>query len=89
MRHLHDIVSLAEDDEPVFTLRAKDVVAADSVRHWADLAEAAGAGSEHMACVRDWADQMDAWRERNGGKVPDNPKHPREFGPRPEEETKQ
>lgn len=78
MKHLHDIVSLAQDDEPVFTLRAMDVAASGTVRFWADSVEALGGDSEHIACVRRWADEMDAWREAHGGgKVPDNPAHTR------------
>ena len=51
-------------DEPIFVLRAKDALAAMTVRHWATMAE-----GEHEADkldeARKLADAMDDWRMRN------------------------
>jgi hypothetical protein len=63
-----------EDDEPVFLLRARDVVGADTVHDWAGRAYAAGADPAHCTRVHEWADEMEAWRqEHGGGHVPDVP----------------
>lgn len=67
-----DAVSIAED-EPVFVLRSRDQNAADVVRFWANCTERAGGDAHTTARVRRWADEMQAWGEANGTKVPDTP----------------
>jgi hypothetical protein len=57
-------------DEPVFLLRAQDACSADAVRHWAALAEGAGAHPEIVSKAREHAALMDAWPVK---KVPDLP----------------
>lgn len=74
--HLHGIPTLAGDNEPVFTLRAKDVCSSRAVRYWADEAERLGADAAHIQCVRRWADRMDYWRAAHGGAVPHSPMNP-------------
>lgn len=59
---------LIPDDEPVFLLRAQDATAADTVRYWANQAEAAGAAPAILQAARSHADLMDAWPKK---KVPD------------------
>lgn len=49
------------EDEPVFLIRAKDVVSGDAVRAWADLAQAAGAAPDILELARRHAALMDAW----------------------------
>lgn len=62
-------------DEPVFLLRANDVLSSDAVRFYAAIAK--DSGLEEIAKMsHEWANQMDEWRERNGkGKLPDIPAH--------------
>lgn len=64
-----------EEDEPVFILRPRDSVAADTVRHWAELAQEAGAEEHLVDAAMEWADEMETWAATHGGaKVPDTPK---------------
>lgn len=58
----------ASANEPIFVLRAQDLLAADTVRHWADAAEAAGVNAEKVLEARVIARVMEAWPHR---KVPD------------------
>ncbi len=48
-------------DEPVFLLRGQDQHAAQTVRFWANEAEAAGAEAAIVKAAREQADAMDAW----------------------------
>ena len=66
----HNSVSLmkAEDDEPIFVLRAQDVLAAGVVRAWAEQAARAGCGDAKVHEAREIADAMERWPIR---KVPD------------------
>ena len=57
------------DDEPVFILCARDTLAPDTVRTWADAAEAAMCNPEKVASARALADQMEAWQGNR--KLPD------------------
>jgi hypothetical protein len=63
------------DDEPVFLIRAKDIVGPETVRMWAQFSEDAGADSELVFKVREWAQEMEnyAAAHYNGGKVADTP----------------
>lgn len=57
-------INRAGDDEPVFVLRAKDVLASALVRTWAEFADATGAHEpERAAEARELADLMDEWAE--------------------------
>jgi hypothetical protein len=66
----HNSVSLekANDNEPIFVLRAQDRLAADAVRHWAERAEQEGATPAKVAEAREIADAMERWPSR---KLPD------------------
>lgn len=48
-------------DEPIFTLRAQDILAAGIVREWALQAELGGTKPGIVAEARECADQMQAW----------------------------
>jgi hypothetical protein len=48
-------------DEPLFVLRAQDVLSAGIVRIWATRAEAGGTKPEIVAEARKVADAMEAW----------------------------
>ena len=62
------IKPIIPDDEPVFLIRAQDVVGPQTVRGWAHLAEAVGADSKLTRAVLDWADRMEVYGQ---SKVPD------------------
>ena len=70
---IQDPAGLIPDDEPVFFLRAQDMVAPATVRVWADLAAGRGADPEMVANARLQADAMEAWATK---KVPDLPVSP-------------
>lgn len=76
MKHARDDYNRIQDpankipeDEPVFLLRAQDALAAETVRHWARLAELSGC-RELALMAREHADKMDQWPRR---KRPDLP----------------
>jgi hypothetical protein len=58
----------AADDEPVFVLRAHDVIAPVIVDEWANMAESMGTPREKVTEARVLASIMRSWRDR---KVPD------------------
>lgn len=60
-------------DEPVFLLRAKDIVAPSIVRAWATAAYGAGADDRITAAARAHADAMEDWQKKHGYQVPDMP----------------
>lgn len=59
------------DDEPIFVLRAQDLLAPDKVRKWACEARAKGCPADKVQEAYECATQMDAWAAKNGGKYPD------------------
>lgn len=67
---IQDPAGLIPDDMPVFLIIGKDQVAAETVRFWADKAEAIGAAPDIVAAARRQADIMEALPEH---KVPDMP----------------
>ena len=58
----------AASDEPVFVLRAQDMLAPQHVRDWADHAELRGCNPEKVKAARATADAMERWPNR---KYPD------------------
>lgn len=58
----------AADDEPIFVLRANDMLAPAVVRAWATLAVGAGAPFEKFKSAQDLAEAMEKWPNR---KLPD------------------
>lgn len=82
MRHLrsdYDSIQPADgqtsfaEDEPVFVLRARDMVAPGIVALWADRVEAMGGDPVTSERVRAWADEMAEWGLAHGAKLPDTP----------------
>ncbi len=55
----------AAADEPVFVLRAKDPMAAMTIRHWVTMSGAGAHESTKLTEALKAADEMDAWRSRN------------------------
>lgn len=67
-------VANSADDEPIFTLVARDRLAADTVRNWAHRLAGHYESYNHPKVVHalQIADAMDVWREAHGGgKLPD------------------
>ena len=59
----YDCIAKLGIDEPNFLLRAKDPLAADLVREWADRAQTRGVHEpEKIAEARTLADEIDGWR---------------------------
>lgn len=61
----------AADDEPLFVLRATDVLAPLVVRTWADMAADRGVSEGKVAEARQLAEDMELWQTENGSKIPD------------------
>lgn len=61
----------ADEDEPVFVLRAHDRAAPGAVRDWAGRALKMGGSPEKAASAMDVALEMEAWQKVRGFKEPD------------------
>jgi len=61
------------EDEPVFLIRAQDVVGPAVVNEWARLAEINGADPALCERVRAFALEMKAYADEHGRKTPDTP----------------
>lgn len=61
--------TLLPDDEPVFVLRAQDILAPAALMQYADLYEAVTGDSHHAGNIRDFARVMTTWEPR---KLPDH-----------------
>jgi hypothetical protein len=70
-KHSNRCLSTAKDDEPIFVLKASDLLAVPAVGYWIDMARATGVNAEKIEDARRHMDQMTEWRARNGAKVPD------------------
>ena len=71
--HIQDPTGKIGIDEPVFLLRAKDVLAPGILMRWAHELIVRG-GQQRMAkMVTDHAVEMIQWQEKNGCKLPDIP----------------
>jgi TolA-binding protein len=57
--------------EPVFTLRAQDMLAPEIVREWAFRAKRAGSPDEKVEDARRIADEMEDWQIANRRHLPD------------------
>lgn len=60
----------AAADEPVFVLRAKDPMAAMTIRHWVAMSSAGAHESIKLAEAMKAADGMDEWRNKNVAALP-------------------
>ena len=61
----------SKDDEPIFVLCARDVIAPGLVREWARYAKARGVNDEKIRTAFKLADDMERWQDVNGSKLPD------------------
>lgn len=63
---LTSCLNKADDDEPIFVLRANDPLAPSCVRNWAYEAEETGEHeSEKIHGARKLANDMETWRLKN------------------------
>jgi len=65
------ILDKVAPDEPVFVLRARDIIAPEIVREWAYRAQCEGAPIEKCDDARRIADAMEQWQIGHRRKVPD------------------
>lgn len=70
---IQDSKRVIPEDEPVFLLRAQDIVAPDIVDAWADAADAEGALPNIVEAARNQAQEMRSWQSLHGRQVPDMP----------------
>ena len=70
-KHNDTCFQKAADDEPIFVLRAKDVLAPQVVEQWADAAERHGTPEAKVAEARALAVQMRVWQISHVAKIPD------------------
>jgi hypothetical protein len=68
---IQDPAGKIADDEPVFLVRAKDVLGPDTLRAWAQMLENNNGDPNMVAMVRDHANLMIEWQYINGCKLPD------------------
>jgi hypothetical protein len=70
---IQDPANLIPADEPVFLIRAQDIIGPSIVDTWADLAEARGASDHIVEAAREQARRMREWGFSHSAKVPDMP----------------
>lgn len=58
---IQDAANIIPKDEPVFLIRAQDLVSGDALRHWAQLNDDAGGSPEVSTAICDHALLMDKW----------------------------
>ena len=56
----------AEEDEPVFVLRAKDILAIPTVINWIDRAADNGLHSDRLPEAEQWVERANRWRAQKG-----------------------
>ena len=61
------------EDEPVFVLRAQDMLAPDTIDNWCNYADEAGADPAIIEAAIHQADAMRVWQICHGSKLPDLP----------------
>lgn len=70
---IQDPAGLIAEDEPVFVLRAKDILAPRAVQFWAAELQKAGGDPATVRLARLQALRMLRWGLHNGTKTPDVP----------------
>lgn len=70
-KHTDRCLTTAGDDEPIFVLRAHDVLAPGLVRDWAQQARREGTPEAKCQEAHDCATAMETWQLEHGSKVPD------------------
>ena len=62
--HIQDPHNKIPEDEPVFLLRAQDVLAEEVIRYWAQLNEDQGGDPRLTVAARSQAKKMAAWPKK-------------------------
>jgi len=72
MRHAREDYNRIQDpageipeDEPVFLIRGKDIVAPKVIRHWAWRAHEEGADEDVVTRALEWARHIEEWQAEN------------------------
>ena len=71
VHRIQDPLGLIPEDEPVFLLRAKDMLAPSILKLWAYHLRLSGGQVLMAQLVEEHADKMMEWQEKNGCKIPD------------------
>lgn len=64
-------LNTAQMDEPLFVLKASDVLAPRIVDAWAQAARGVGVSEEKIQAALDTAEAMRTWHQTHGHKIPD------------------
>ena len=70
---IQDSTHIIPDDEPVFLIRAQDMLGPDIVDQWAEWAEEEGAKENIVKHAKEHAQAMRKWQGDHGSKIPDMP----------------
>lgn len=68
IKHTDSCLQKAGDEEPIFVLRAQDILAPYCVRYWAERAIYEGVPANKIDEALELADKMEEWPNR---KIPD------------------
>ncbi len=60
----YDLTLRIPHNEPVFLIRAQDIVSGDAVRAWANLHDLAGGDPTLSRLAREHANLMDSWPKK-------------------------
>lgn len=67
----HGVLANVADDEPIFVLRAKDIIAPGIVQAWKTAAQAKGVPAEKTREAERCRLQMLGWQAKYSAKMPD------------------
>ena len=70
---IQDPLGLIPEDEPVFLIRGKDVLAPAALLSWCTFARRCGVSEEMIAVVEAWVVEIIKYQVKNGFKIPDMP----------------
>lgn len=70
---IQDPAGLIGEDEPVFLLRAKDLLAPGTLRYWAKELDRHDGDPRTIERVLAFAEEMENWQHKHGAKIPDTP----------------
>ncbi len=70
-KHDNRCADNSADDEPIFTLCARDPAAPAGVYRWIEESTRLGVREEKLADARQIAAEMVAWQQEHGAKAPD------------------
>jgi len=71
---IQDPDNLIPEDEPVFLIRAKDILGPSAVQAWVNLARACRVDGAMVEAAEKQAQRMRDYQKQNGSQIPDMPK---------------